>query len=77
MPDKFKIATAILSAGYIYDLYLGHKMKTRACEIVDENTTLRELLAESHLRAGYLASIIDRNEIALDDFDAIAIINPL
>lgn len=75
--DKFKITTAILGAGYIYDLYIGHKMKTRACEIVDENTTLRELLAESHLRAEYLASMIDKHEIELDEFDKIAIINPL
>lgn len=75
--DKFKITTALLAAGLIHDLYLGRKMKIRACEIVDENTTLRVHLAESYRRSEYLASIIDRNEIPLDDFDKIAIVNPM
>lgn len=75
--DKYKLISALLVAGYAHDLYIGRKMKARACEIVDENTTLRELLAESHRRAEYLASIVDRNDIELDEFDAIAIINPM
>lgn len=75
--DKFKITTAILAAGYVYDLYIARKIKTRACEIVDENTTLRDLLAESHKRAEYLASMIDKHEIEIDEFDAIAIMHPM
>lgn len=85
MPDKFKIATAVLAAVVAYDAHITlHRIKPRFKSLCESNDSLHEmnsnlvdLLEESFARSSYLASIIDKHGIELDDFDEIAIINPL
>lgn len=85
MPDKFKIATAVLAAVVAYDAHINlHRIKPAAKRLFESNDSLHEmnsnlaeLLQESYARSAYLASVIDKHEIELDDFDKIAIINPI
>lgn len=77
MPDKFKIATAILGLIVIYDTRVDLRNKAKFERIAQENLLLREVLEESFTRTVYLASMIDKHEIKLDAFDAIAISNPM
>lgn len=85
MPDKFKIATAVLAAVVAYDARITlTRIKPAVKRLIESNdsllemnSALYELLEESMARSAYLASVIDKHEIELDAFDEIAIINPL
>lgn len=76
-PVKLYYALAVLAAANIADLYLMHKLKKTNREIAEINQTLADMVIESEARVLYLAQLLDQHEIDLDEFDLIALSNPM
>lgn len=77
MLTKSQIAIGVLAVVAIHDTMVNVKNKKRFNEILEENTTLKSLVNQNAFVARYLVEIINANEIALDEFDMIALNNPM
>lgn len=88
MFDQSQIARGVFAATVAYDLVINYRNKRKYLKrhiedvndynnLVDRHNVLQELLAQELQRSSYLASMLDEHEIDLDEFDIIAITNPI
>lgn len=77
MPTKLQFAQAVLAASVVHDLVWSIKARRAARKLIEENNNLKAELAHVTHMLSYLARTIDSHGIELDEFDLIALHNPL
>lgn len=75
MPDKFKIATALLVLSSIYDHQVHRRNKKTFESLVKENENLRQAGKTLMKQYEYLASKMDEHDVPITEFDRIILTN--
>lgn len=72
-----QIVKGLLAAVVAHDLYTTAKNKAKRHQLQEENNTLLIQLAHTTSAAKYLCSMLDKHEISADEFDLIALNDPM
>lgn len=75
MPNKWQLATAALAALVAYDVYYEAKLKKKLHLRAHAIVALTQQNQSLHEQMSYMCHKLNENEIALDEFDLIALPN--
>lgn len=77
MPEKLKIINVTLVAALACDLYINQKNRAKYKDIQEMNQLLQMNFEHAQYVIEYLGNKLADNEIEIDEFDMIAINNPM
>lgn len=77
MLNKLYIINGILVATLIWDAKVHLRNKAKYKQLQETNQDLWEMLSRSNAQVKYLCTLIDKNEITVDEFDMIALNDPV
>jgi hypothetical protein len=77
MLPKHLIVNGVLVACLIWDTRAHFKNKAKYASLLEENTDLLDLATRQQAQIKYLCTLMDKQDITVDEFDIIALNNPL
>lgn len=77
MQTKLLIANGVLVAALIWDVKVHRRTKSKYQRIAEMNHDLRDQVDRHLAQMAYLCQMLDRHEIPVDEFDLIALNNPM
>jgi hypothetical protein len=72
---KIAILNGISFASVAYDMMVTRRNKKRYAEVLDRNIKYQNMIASQQRQIAYLASMLDKHEVKLSEFDLIAFSN--
>lgn len=77
MLNKLYIINGVLVATLIWDAKVHFRNKAKYKQLQETNEDLWQMLTRSNAQVKYLCTLIDKNEITVDEFDMIALNDPV
>jgi hypothetical protein len=72
---KIAILNGISFAALVYDMRVNYRNKKRYAEVLERNVKYQNMIASQQRQIAYLASMLDKHEVTLSEFDLIAFNN--
>jgi hypothetical protein len=72
---KIAILNVISFAALAYDSKVHYRNKKRHAEVLERNIKYQNMIASQQRQIAYLASMLDKHEVTMSEFDLIAFNN--